>query len=130
MLANVLIGLGLVLVFAGVYLKWRPLGSAAMANVVQATVDQGSPTPSMAAEDKGYEFEKWVVDRLSKEYHKTRDWRSDKRSNNGTYAASSMNPDVEVVLNLHGTFYPFAMECKWRQTTGGALELNPEQLAR
>ncbi len=123
MLPNLLIALGLLLAAAGVWLKFRAQPAPAPVEVAQPTT--ASP------EEKGRAFENWVVSHLSKQHHVLKDWRSDKVAPNGTYAESNKYPDVQVVLRLHDKEYPFAMECKWRNSfMGASVELDKDQVGR
>ena len=123
MLPNLLIALGIVLIASGAWLKFREQPTPAPVEVAKAA--PASP------EEKGLAFEQWVVSHLSKQHHVVKDWRSDKKAPNGTYAESNQYPDVEVALHLHGKEYPFAMECKWRNSfMGASVELDKDQVTR
>lgn len=134
MLANLLIVLGLALALAGVWLKFR--GSSSPAPAPQTELSAPPPpteaaAPALTNEDKGRAFEDWVVAHLSKQYHKLKHWRGDKKAANGTYAESNTYPDMEVELMLHDKPYRFAMECKWRNSFIGAkVELSSGQVER
>lgn len=65
------------------------------------------------AEKKGRDFEKYVVSHFPKKYYSIKEWRSDKCVN-GHYAESNCYPDLELLLHLGKSEYPFAVECKWR----------------
>lgn len=123
MLPNLLIAFGLLLAAAGVWLKFRSAPEPAPVEVAAA--------PKQSPEEKGRAFENWVVSHLSKQHHVLKDWRSDKVAPNGTYAESNKYPDVQVALSLHGKEYPFAMECKWRNSfMGASVELDKDQVGR
>lgn len=123
MLPNLLIAFGLLLAAAGVWLKFRSAPEPAPVEVAAA--------PKQSPEEKGRAFENWVVSHLSKQHHVLKDWRSDKVAPNGTYAESNKYPDVQVALSLHGKEYPFAMECKWRNSFMGAnVDISEAQLGR
>lgn len=127
MLPNLLILLGLALAAFGTFLKFSPTPiPASDPGQVEA-----SAAPAPTAEAKGQAFENWVVDRLSKDFHKLREWRGDKISTQGTYAESNMRPDLEVELVMGGSRYLFAMECKWRQGFNGErMDVKEWQLTR
>jgi hypothetical protein len=64
--------------------------------------------------DKGREFEKYVVERFSKEHYALLEWRGDK-FHEGRYAQSNMYPDLELRLETKRYNVTFAIECKWRK---------------
>ena len=66
------------------------------------------------AEEKGIQFEKWVVKRLPRDFYTIKEWREDKYVD-GNYAESTKNPDLEVEFHMGQVRKPFAIECKWRQ---------------
>lgn len=80
-------------------------------------------------EDKGLEFEKFVVKHFGKKYIKLKEWRSDKFID-GRYAESNRYPDMELELILEKGVFPFAVECKWRSHfVNGSIEwAKPEQI--
>jgi hypothetical protein len=63
--------------------------------------------------EKGYDFEKFVVERFKEEYFKLREWRSDKIYN-GISPDSNKYPDLEYDLITKSAKVKFAVECKWR----------------
>lgn len=65
------------------------------------------------SEQKGREFEEYVVSHFTKKYFTLKEWRSDKYYK-GNYAESNLYPDLEYVFTLSKNSYPFAIECKWR----------------
>lgn len=79
------------------------------------------------AEQKGREFENWVVEHFNRKYFEIIEWRGDKY-HKGAYAASNTYPDLELALQLHGKKYDFAVECKYRsQWNGEGVEWADEQ---
>jgi len=139
MLANILLVLGIVFLSGGVYLKMRnpigaadalvpmaaPAGTAApVAAVVSLPATSNGPT---ANEVKGTEFEKWIADQFRKDIFKLKQWRGDKRSPNGVSAASDRDPDMLWNMQVAGKSYPFAVECKWRNSfPHGIMDLGSE----
>lgn len=63
---------------------------------------------------KGYDFEKFIVERFDDAYFDLREWRSDKY-HQGKYASSSTLPDLEYELKTARHKVKFAVECKWRK---------------
>jgi hypothetical protein len=81
----------------------------------------------MTHEAKSEAFEEWVLAHMSRQHHTVKDRRADK---NARYAAD-VHPDMVVALELVDTEYPFAIECKWRNSLMGAgVDLSEEQIAR
>lgn len=66
--------------------------------------------------EKGYLFEKYTVDLFDKKWFKVKEWRSDKRSHNGTFADSNKYPDMEIEFGHDFDSIRFAVECKWRSS--------------
>jgi hypothetical protein len=62
---------------------------------------------------KGYDFEKFIVERFDDAYFDLREWRGDKY-HQGKYALSSSLPDLEYELKTGRHKVKFAVECKWR----------------
>ena len=80
---------------------------------------------------KGNDFEKYVVEKFSKKYFKLKEWAGDKYVN-GTYAETTLHPDLVMEFTLKGESRTFAVECKWRKSlyNGGIEFANADQLAR
>lgn len=80
---------------------------------------------------KGNDFEKYVVEKFSKKYFKLKVWAGDKYVN-GTYAETTLHPDLVLEFKLKGETRTFAVECKWRKSlfNGGVEFANNDQLAR
>jgi len=80
---------------------------------------------------KGNDFEKYVVEKFSKKYFKLKEWAGDKYVN-GTYAETTLHPDLVFEFTLKGESRTFAVECKWRKELylGGVEFANADQLAR
>lgn len=67
------------------------------------------------AQQKGRQFECFVVERFSENYFDLKVWQGDKYYK-GKYADANHNPDLELEYNCSETRYiPFAVECKWRR---------------
>lgn len=78
--------------------------------------------PGDVANNKGIEFEKYVVERFEPEYFRLKEWRSDKY-HEGIYADSNRLPDLEYLYTDSRNQIEFAVECKWRaKTDNGKLE--------
>ncbi len=80
---------------------------------------------------KGNDFEKYVVGKFDKKYFKLKEWAGDKYVN-GTYAETTLHPDLVLVFTLKGNSKTFAVECKWRKKlfNDGIEFANNDQLAR
>jgi hypothetical protein len=63
---------------------------------------------------KGYDFEKFIVERFDGTYFTLLEWRSDK-FHNGKFPISSTLPDLEYEFNSNRHKVKFAVECKWRK---------------
>jgi hypothetical protein len=73
-------------------------------------------------EEKGREFEYFVLDRFNQRFFTLLEWQGDK-SHNGRYALSNMNPDMVFRFKSSMHCIHFAVECKWRKdTTNGLIE--------
>jgi hypothetical protein len=64
-------------------------------------------------EKKGYDFEKYIVQKFDKKYFKIKEWAGDKYIN-GIYAETTVYPDVLFEFKLNDVTKHFAVECKWR----------------
>jgi hypothetical protein len=80
---------------------------------------------------KGNDFEKYVVEKFNKKYFKLKEWAGDKYVN-GTYAETTLHPDLVLEFKLKGETRTFAVECKWRKNlyNNGVEFANNDQLAR
>ncbi len=65
------------------------------------------------SEQKGRDFEDYVVQKFDKRYFKLKEWRSDKYVN-GLYPESNMNPDLRYCFSYNGVEKYFEVECKFR----------------
>jgi hypothetical protein len=124
-LSNTLVGFlmitgGLIVASGGiVVLMRRPPESPVVTNLSPKSNPTPAHTSAKVAEplkpaDRGTEFEKWVVQRFSRDFFKIKEWRGDKYVD-GSYAESSLNPDLEIEFYMGEIRKPFAVECKWRQ---------------
>jgi hypothetical protein len=68
---------------------------------------------SMDAEEKGLDFEKYVVKQFDRHFFTLMDWRGDK-FHEGIYPKSSRNPDLVYEFRIKDTARKFAIECKFR----------------
>ncbi len=66
-----------------------------------------------SSEQKGKDFEKYVVERFNKTFFTLKEWRGDK-FHNGIYPISSTLPDLEYHFLSNNDSIFFAVECKWR----------------
>lgn len=71
-------------------------------------------TNTIESENKGHDFEKYIVERFSEEHYTIIEWRGDK-FHEGRYATSNMLPDLELRLVTKYYNVTFAVECKWRK---------------
>lgn len=62
---------------------------------------------------KGYDFEKYIVQKFSKNYFSVVEWTGDKYVN-GTYAQSNTHPDLALKFKFKDVDFDFAVECKYR----------------
>lgn len=83
------------------------------------------------SEQKGVEFEKYIVQKFDRKHFTILQWRSDKFSN-GYYAKSNNDPDLEFEFKGHEKIKRFAVECKFRQYVykGGITIAKNDQLIR
>lgn len=74
--------------------------------------------------EKGYAFEKYMTERLSDDFYRLLEWRSDKYYN-GRYALSSLKPDLEFERkNTTHVRKIFSVECKYRSKLfNGTIDL-------
>jgi hypothetical protein len=65
---------------------------------------------------KGDDFENYIVTLFNPKAERflLKEWRSDKIADNGIYALSSHNPDLEFQYIDGYRSHSFAVECKWR----------------
>lgn len=115
----ILIVIGIVCIIAGIFVLQKPAVATSSNNedsiqIAEKETSRDSQKEELTeAEMKGRDFEKYVVNRFPKKYYTIKEWRSDKCVN-GHYAESNTYPDLELVLHLGKSEYPFAVECKWR----------------
>lgn len=97
---------------------------------IQATVKAKQAATEEENKEKGYLFEKYIVDLFDKKWFKIKEWRSDKRSHGGRFADSNKYPDMEVEFGEGFDSYRFAIECKWRSGfyNGGVRWAEPYQI--
>ncbi len=122
-----MMALGLIVLVAGFFIYQASTQSkgAASNNQVDAppasavidsqTIQTESPTKTQTSEEKGLDFEKYVVKKFKTKYYKIKEWTSDKYVE-GIYAEANLNPDMVVELDYKETKSSFAVECKWRKT--------------
>ncbi|MDI9868590.1 hypothetical protein [Flectobacillus roseus] len=63
--------------------------------------------------EKGEAFEKYVVQKFSRNLFKVKEWRGDKFVN-GQYAETTTYPDLTLEFNFRDVTQTFAVECKYR----------------
>ena len=71
------------------------------------------PKESISDKQKGDDFEKYVVQKFSKNYFSVLEWTGDKYVN-GTYAKSNSHPDLAFKFKFKDVDIDFAVECKYR----------------
>jgi hypothetical protein len=99
-----------------------PLPAVAMAEVKKDTVDPN--------QEKGIEFEKYIVQKFSKHYFTILDWTGDKFVK-GYYAQSSLEPDLKMRFTLQQNSVDFAVECKYRSSFfNDGMDLEKRQLTQ
>ena len=76
--------------------------------------NQTSPETNKNNQEKGLEFEKFVVQRFDQDYFTLVEWRSDKNVG-GIFPLMSKFPDLEFYYESKTDFFQFAVECKWRE---------------
>lgn len=62
----------------------------------------------------GIDFEKYVVQKFDKRYFSVKEWAGDKYVN-GTYAETTLQPDLLMEFKLKNETHRFSVECKWRK---------------
>jgi tellurite resistance protein len=65
--------------------------------------------------EKGLDFEKYVVQKFSKQYFKILDWAGDKYVE-GRYAQTTLEPDLKLQFKYKNIRVDFAVECKYRSS--------------
>jgi hypothetical protein len=91
------------------------------------TVKKDSVDPN---QEKGIEFEKYIVQKFSKHYFTILDWTGDKFVK-GYYAQSSLEPDLKMRFTLQQNSMDFAVECKYRSHFfNDGMELEKRQLVQ
>jgi hypothetical protein len=81
-------------------------------------------------QEKGIEFEKYIVQKFSKHYFTILDWTGDKFVK-GYYAQSSLEPDLKMRFTLQQNSVDFAVECKYRSSFfNDGMDLEKRQLAQ
>lgn len=63
--------------------------------------------------EKGDNFEKYIVQKLSKKYFTIVEWAGDKFVN-GKYAETTLQPDLKIKFKYNDISVDFAIECKYR----------------
>ena len=69
--------------------------------------------PQDSPQQKGYLFEKFIVEKFDQNYFRLIEWRSDK-FHDGKFAATSRLPDLEYHFITSRHDCKIAIECKWR----------------
>lgn len=79
----------------------------------------------------GFDFEKFIVQKFNKRFFKVKQWAGDKYAN-GTYAETTLQPDLLLELSVKNQTNEFAVECKWRSGffKGGIEVAKPDQYKR
>ena len=117
MIGTILMVVGASFIGVGAYVQFNP--QAVIAQEVETTsptqdtpkhVAQSSQTP----EQKGYDFEKYIVTCFNKKYFTVEKWTGDKYVD-GQYDPSNLDPDLVMKLQLKDESHTFAIECKWRK---------------
>jgi hypothetical protein len=75
--------------------------------------DYSSPIDYSPEHEKGEAFEKYVVQKFSRNLFKVKEWRGDKFVN-GQYAETTTYPDLTLEFNFRDITQTFAVECKYR----------------
>jgi hypothetical protein len=86
-----------------------------------------------ANKKKGDAFENYMIGQFDKKRFKLKEWRSDKRADDGKFVESSLNPDIEMEYSDGTHKYRFALECKYRSSfskTGAIDWASDEQIKR
>ncbi len=98
---------------------------------VKHSVKEGNPKTASTPEEKGYDFEKYVIQKFNKEFFKVKEWAGDKYVK-GIYAETTTNPDMVFEFKMKDVTRRFSVECKWRnKLKDKAVEFStPEQLER
>ncbi len=92
----------------------------------------GSDLLNYTIEEKGREFENYIIEKFNPKYFSYLDWSGDKY-HKGRYALSSLNPDLKLGFRKKGMnrTFKFHVECKYR---GGfyknQLEFKEQQIKR
>jgi hypothetical protein len=110
--------LSIILIFVGVSLTI--LGIVLLTKNPNKLVETEETIPKengvfTTEKQKGDDFEKFIVQKFSKNYFTVLEWTSDKYIQ-GRYAKSNMNPDLTLRLKLKDLEKDFAVECKYRST--------------
>ena len=115
LLGILMIAIGLSLTAGGAWVLSLP-----KPQVTKGTVLSNSAPSSdrdlgrLSNQDKGRQFEEWIVKKFNPAYFGIKEWRSDKYVN-GIYPESSVYPDLEIEFRLHDGRSILAVECKWRR---------------
>lgn len=62
----------------------------------------------------GVDFEKFIVQKFDKKYYTIKEWAGDKYIN-GTYAKTTLQPDILLEFKLRQVSSQLSVECKWRK---------------
>jgi hypothetical protein len=65
--------------------------------------------------EKGLDFEKYIVQKFSKQYFKILDWAGDKYVN-GYFAQTTLEPDLKLQFKHKHIQVEFSVECKYRSS--------------
>ncbi|WP_448518582.1 hypothetical protein [Rhodoflexus sp.] len=78
---------------------------------------------------KGDDFEKYIVQKFDKKYFTLLEWAGDKYAA-GTYAQTTLHPDLKLQFKLNADTKVFAVECKYRSSyyKNGIEWCKPHQL--
>lgn len=108
---NILIVVGIILVLAGLVMKFGNKKEVSPPRAIEEKRTSSSNDNYDENKAKGDAFEKYVVLKFDTGYFTIKEWRSDKMVN-GIYAVSNHFPDLEVETKFNKE--TFAVECKYR----------------
>lgn len=110
----ILILLGVSAIVAGiVFIRKDKVSTIAKTEEFKADVLIKEIPEAKTDKQKGDDFEKYVVQKFSKNYFSILDWTGDKFVN-GSYSQSNTHPDLALKFKFKDVDTDFAVECKYR----------------
>lgn len=104
---------GVLITLSGIVLIKRSNTSTLPSTQIETTPTEKPIQAISSDKQKGEDFEKYVVQKFSKNYFSILEWTGDKYVN-GSYSQSNTHPDLALKFKFKDVDTDFAVECKYR----------------